>query len=87
MHKWWWIAPGHTQPLGSMLEMAVLRFSSPTEWEAVYILGKKSAWDAGGLAAKNTHDGNFFDQDIKKAWWRVEGGESICMPPKENLFS
>lgn len=46
-------------------------FFFPTEWEAVYILGKKSAWDAGGLAAKNTHDGNFFDQGIKKEWLKV----------------
>ena len=24
-------------------------------------LGKKSAWDAGSLAARNTHNGNFSD--------------------------
>ena len=49
-------------------------------------LGKKSAWDAGGLAARNTHDGNFSDLGIMKERWRSAGGDSICMPSKENVL-
>lgn len=51
--------------------MPVLHFSSPWSERLCIFREKKSAWDAGGLAARNTWDGNFSDRGYNEREMKV----------------